>query len=143
MNEETVTFLAYLSLFFCELLKNIYLPISEQLDDKYFLKLSKSLGKDWKDLAVFLGFSWGEIQCFKSDNKDSLKDQTFDMLVKWSQKQGDPQTLRDALQEIGREDLASAVPGYNMFLARFLSSTSRKSPEALSYPLYPSKILIK
>ncbi|XP_038060741.1 uncharacterized protein LOC119731611 isoform X2 [Patiria miniata] len=76
--------------------------------DRNLEKIAKELGKDGKSLGRQLGFSEGELQCFKNDNKDNLKEEIISMLTAYinTKAHGDPvMELLKALKEIERMDL--------------------------------------
>ncbi|XP_038060740.1 uncharacterized protein LOC119731611 isoform X1 [Patiria miniata] len=82
--------------------------IPQCLQDRNLEKIAKELGKDGKSLGRQLGFSEGELQCFKNDNKDNLKEEIISMLTAYinTKAHGDPvMELLKALKEIERMDL--------------------------------------
>ncbi|XP_038074305.1 uncharacterized protein LOC119742448 [Patiria miniata] len=84
----------------------------EQLRSIYFLNLSGRLGRQWKTLAIYLGFLDEELDAFEY-GREELNQQSFKMLNTWWQKQDNPadaaEKLRDALKDTGRADLALQV----------------------------------
>ncbi|KAI8504411.1 hypothetical protein Bbelb_175290 [Branchiostoma belcheri] len=82
------------------------------LSDVGMLRLAKQLGKEWKSLAIELGFTLAEIQRLQSDNPFSTADSIFSMLVQWRRRQGASvhlSALAAALTAAGRKDLADSV----------------------------------
>ncbi|XP_078689015.1 malignant fibrous histiocytoma-amplified sequence 1-like [Branchiostoma floridae x Branchiostoma belcheri] len=82
------------------------------LSDVGMLCLAKQLGKEWKSLAIELGFTLAEIQRLQSDNPFSIEDSIFSMLVQWRRRQGasvNVSALAAALTAAGRKDLADSV----------------------------------
>ncbi|XP_078688980.1 uncharacterized protein LOC144920576 isoform X1 [Branchiostoma floridae x Branchiostoma belcheri] len=82
------------------------------LSDVGMLRLAKQLGKEWKSLAIELGFTLAEIQRLQSDNPFSTEDSIFSMLVQWRRRQGasvNVSALAAALTAAGRKDLADSV----------------------------------
>ena len=78
------------------------------------------MGPEWEELAIDLDFSSGEITHIKHENKDSMKQAIFKMLVKWRQKQNPDAGLKpildvlsNALAGCDREDLAYKVRSLN------------------------------
>ena len=85
------------------------------MDDKYFLDLSRKIGREWKTLALNLGFDEAEIEAFEADHQGNLQEQVRRMLVTWWRRQEDQagahEQLRRALTDYGRADLARSIAG--------------------------------
>ncbi|XP_022084323.1 protein NLRC5-like isoform X3 [Acanthaster planci] len=88
---------------------------AEQVGSGYLLRLARKLREEWKYLAINLGFSPDDIETFVRNDGEDSPQQKFKMLEAWWEKQDNPekavQNLRGALQEAGRADLASKIPG--------------------------------
>ena len=96
-----------------------------ELNNDYVLKLSKRISSDWERLAGILGFSKIRIIIFRYQSKKKEK-QCCHMLGAWLKKQKSNEeattTLREALKEIGCNDLAVKLSGKNCsYFARIMT----------------------
>lgn len=57
------------------------------LSDKQLLIVARQLGKEWKEVAIFLGFSFKELEDIQAAEKD-VNMQKLKMLVEWTKKAG-------------------------------------------------------
>ncbi|KAK2181795.1 hypothetical protein NP493_375g00019 [Ridgeia piscesae] len=96
------------------------------LNNKFLLRLAQRIGKDFRQLGIFLEFETHTLEAIRSDNT-AVVDCAFDVLKTWKYacKQPDSvtayETLCDALSELRRNDLVEYVTlGYlnNKFLLR-------------------------
>ena len=85
------------------------------LDEILIRGLSRNIGKDWHRLGTTLSFSAAEIETFVYNNRDNLEEQAFQMFIAWRRKQTKDtearESLRAALVEIERADMAARLPG--------------------------------
>ncbi len=62
-----------------------------------------------------MSFSTAEIEAFMYNNRDNLEEQVFQMFIAWKRKQPNAneakKSLRAALVEIGRTDMAARLSG--------------------------------
>ena len=83
-----------------------HIPVSEHV----ILRLSERVTAKWKFLARQLGMEEHEIQKIAGDNQGDTQEQSYQMLLKWTQSQGEEgsyQTLGDAIKTIFGEKLYS------------------------------------
>ncbi len=91
--------------------------ISEKncLDEILLRDLSRNIGNNWRRLGTTLSFSTAEIEAFMYNHRDNLEEQAFRMFIAWKRKQPNAneakKSLRAALVEIGRTDMAAKLPG--------------------------------
>ena len=100
------------------------------LDDKLLRSLAKNIGKDWKQLGTELGFKAAEIQTFEYNCKDNLNEQAFQMFVAWRRKQTNDNEakgkLAEALDTIGRADMASEISGKTTKYFKFIRIVTQR-----------------
>ena len=91
--------------FFGESMLPQHIPVSERV----ILRLSERVTPKWKFLARQLGMEEHEIQKIAGDNQGDTQEQSYQMLLKWTQSQveGSCQTLGDAIRTIFGEKLYS------------------------------------
>ena len=86
-------------------------PVSEDVPDTLVENLSQLMAKNWKLVAVYLGFTRDHVSTFDSQN-DSVSEKVIAMLSEWKRQQAKNATrssLMKALVKAGRKDLADKV----------------------------------
>ncbi|KAJ8034178.1 Protein NLRC5 [Holothuria leucospilota] len=77
--------------------------------------LSRKLKTEWKDVCRSLGVTDGELYREEENNKGNIKEAIYQCLLSWKQNKADEatfETLRNALAENGRSDLAKDIEKY-------------------------------
>ena len=83
--------------------------------DLQLLEISENIGRQWMELGYILDIKSRDISYLEGDNN---LNQAYSLLIKWKQQRGDGATigiLVDALEIIGRNDLAQKVLGKMIF----------------------------
>ncbi|XP_033114102.1 uncharacterized protein LOC117114533 [Anneissia japonica] len=92
--------------------------MTENLSANDLLDVCKCVSRDWKQLAIRLGFSLAEIHCIAADNQ-KIEDAVLQMLVKWKQRQDSNvnilYVMRNALREQGYNRLSEKIGRDNQF----------------------------
>ncbi|XP_038053586.1 uncharacterized protein LOC119726041 [Patiria miniata] len=82
-------------------------------DDQFFRDLASKAESSWEKLARSLGYGEDEIRQIQTTNQDD-KERSLQMLLSWWRKQANRkegfQSLSDALNSIGRAELALMIP---------------------------------
>lgn len=88
--------------------------VSEDVPDILIADLSQQMTKQWKLVAVYLGFTNDHVATFDAEN-DSVAEKVIAMLSAWKHSQAKDATrsnLMKALMKVGRKDLAEKVCSY-------------------------------
>ena len=101
----------------------LQLPQSSSVSLQVILRLSERVPSKWKFLARNLGIKEHEIQQIKGNNEGDIQEQSYQMLLQWTQTQGrgSYQTLGEAVRVIFGEKL------YSDFIKMVIDSEGRHS----------------
>lgn len=74
--------------------------ILEALGDASLMEIAENMGKKWKKVAIFLGFTWDQIHNFQT-SEGTVQDAVFAMLMAWKQRSesGDVLEMKRQLEE--------------------------------------------
>ena len=80
-------------------------------------RIANQLGKEWEQVATYLGFSQSEVQKIRIDgNNRGVDNAIFDMLSTWAKRQPKDchlrvrrKKMREALVGAGRSDIAAQL----------------------------------
>ncbi|XP_054651141.1 uncharacterized protein si:dkeyp-97b10.3 isoform X2 [Dunckerocampus dactyliophorus] len=88
----------------------VSMPGSRDMSEKQLLQVAKCLGKEWKQVAIYLGLSIRELDDIQAAEKDVTM-QKMKMMVEWKSRRGAGQAtafqLRKCLEEL--DDLPTEV----------------------------------
>ncbi|CAH1793206.1 unnamed protein product, partial [Owenia fusiformis] len=103
---------------------------SDELDERYLYLIARKIEPDkYFDMGMLLGLEYSEVESIKTSNPHSSSQWVFLVLNKWRQRQemdaDKIQILADALQEIGKVDLAIKVRAAKMTSSKSARSKSR------------------
>ncbi|XP_033625991.1 uncharacterized protein LOC117289125 [Asterias rubens] len=113
------------------------------INEKMLRVLAENIGKDWRQLATYLGVTAAQIDTYQIDYQSDLKEQAFQMLLGWLRRQPDQKdaenVLIEKLKEVGRFDMVQMVTGVTGLPFKAMSETLVSHyKETLKVNTYPT-----